>query len=269
MTSLLRAPLASFYSRPFYREVAARWRGASFLYLLLVLALCWIPFLWGVYGNWARFAGTEAEPLLAQIPPVTISGGVVTADVPQPHSITDGGTGTVFAIIDTTGQVQSLDDVDAKMLLTRTQLIVRKGERETRIYDLSSIENFSLDRDRVRGWLNVSAAWGPPFVYVLMILFSCVYRVLQALVFALIGLAFRPAPGLAPGYPGVLSLALVAVTPAVIVKTVLDLVGATFPFRELVIALIAIAYLYLGVKASAVPSPVSSGAETAPPPPIA
>ena len=265
---LRRAPLESFHSGRFYLDVANHWRGTSFVYLLLVLALCWIPFLVGVYGNWSRFSSTEAEDLLAQIPAVTIAGGVVSTDVPQPHSITDGKTGTVLAIIDTTGEIQSLDEVDAKMLLTRTQFIVRKGERETRTYDLTSIENFTLDRDRVRGWLAIAAAWGPPVVYVFMVLFSYVYRVLQALLFALIGLAFRPSPGLPLGYPRVLSMALVAETPAVIVKTVLDLIGATFPFRELVIAIIAFAYLYLGIKASGVPSPAERAPEPAPPSPI-
>src|SRR5262249_5191233 len=41
--SLLQAPLQSLYSKPFYRDVAARWRVASFAYLALVLAVCWLP----------------------------------------------------------------------------------------------------------------------------------------------------------------------------------------------------------------------------------
>lgn len=100
--SLIRAPLLSFYSKPFYQEVAVSWRGAAYAYLLLVLAICWLPFLAEVYGNWSRFMGGHAERLLEQIPAVSISNGVVASDVPQPHYIHSAETGQVFAILDTT-----------------------------------------------------------------------------------------------------------------------------------------------------------------------
>ena len=33
-------PVLSFYSKPFYRAVAARWKGTNPAYLCLLLAIC-------------------------------------------------------------------------------------------------------------------------------------------------------------------------------------------------------------------------------------
>ncbi len=42
---IIHAPVLAFYSRAFYRDVGTQWGGLSFLYLMLLLAACWLPFL--------------------------------------------------------------------------------------------------------------------------------------------------------------------------------------------------------------------------------
>jgi hypothetical protein len=246
---LISAPFLSFYSQRFYRHVAATWRGMAHAYLLCLLGLCWIPFLIETYGNWSQFMGTWAQDLLRQIPPVSVSHGIVSVDAPQPHTIRDTETGKTLAILDTTGQIQSLDGVDAQMLLTRTQFILRKGAYETRTYDLSGVTSFALDRERVRGWLKLLATWGPPGLYVVLVPLSYMYRLLQSLLFAAIALALwrSTVPGLS--YARALSIALVSTGPAIILKTGLDLLGLSFPFRELFILPVAFGYLWYAMSA--------------------
>src|SRR5690242_11135557 len=41
--SRLSAISASFYSPDVYRDVVSRWKGYGVLYLLLLLAICWLP----------------------------------------------------------------------------------------------------------------------------------------------------------------------------------------------------------------------------------
>ena len=258
--SFLRAAFLSFYSRPFYRHVAVGWRGVAYVYLLLVLAACWLPFLVEVYGNWSRFMSTQAKDLLEQIPAVSVLNGSVSADVPQPHFIRSRETEKVLLILDTTGQIQSLKNVDAQILVTRTQFMVKKGARETRIYDLSAIQHFTIDRDRVGNWLKLASVWGPPALYVFLVVLSFAYRLLQSLLLGLVALVVRQSLGSSINYVGALSVALVAATPAVIAKTVLDILGLVFPFRELLILAVAFGYLCLGLRSTVMPPEIIKGA---------
>src|SRR5882672_4612007 len=124
-TSNLRALALSFFSRQLYREVAHEWLGAGVVYLLLVTFLCVLPPLIAMQAGVARFAREEAVPLLEEIPPIVIRDGHLSAAVPMPLVIR-GQNGVALAILDTTGQVTSLDSTEARMLVTSTHAMFRK-----------------------------------------------------------------------------------------------------------------------------------------------
>src|SRR5436309_1693459 len=111
--SIVHALWLSLYSQPFLRDVAENWRSGAPVFLLIILSLSWVPSMFGVYGNWSRFMKTEAPSLLEQMPAISISEGVVTADPAGPTYMTDRSNGKAFAIVDTTGTVRSLEHSDA------------------------------------------------------------------------------------------------------------------------------------------------------------
>ena len=77
----------------------------------------------------------------------------MSTDVPNPHFIKDPKTGKDIAIIDTTGQYQTLEQTDAQFLLTKSKVIVNKSGGRSETYDLSGVQNFYLDRELSRvGW---------------------------------------------------------------------------------------------------------------------
>jgi len=154
--SMLQAPGLAFYSWGFYREVAETWRGTSFAYLLLLLAVCWLPTGWQVQSGWAKMVDDQSPRFVDQIPPIVIKDGVVSVDAKQPCYITDPGTKKVLAIIDTTGQVAPLDRTGALVFIGKDQVVVKKGANETRVYSLSGIEELHFDRDIARLWLGRS-----------------------------------------------------------------------------------------------------------------
>src|SRR5262245_23458506 len=159
MRQILTAPIRAFYSGELYREVAGWKPWLAPLYLAYLLALCWVPSVFTMYRACAKFMAAEAPEIIRQTPSVTIDHGRVSTDVAQPYVIRSRGDKPVIMIIDTSGQTTSLDGQDAQFLLTRDKLIAKRNAAETRIYDLSSVKHFHIDRTRMRKWLGVIAAW--------------------------------------------------------------------------------------------------------------
>ena len=97
--------------------------------------------------------------MIAQLPNLTIANGVVSVDAKTPVSIHDPETGRVLAIIDTTGSTTSLEGTGASVLLTRDRLFYARSRGETRVFDLSHVQRFHLDRARATRWARGFAAY--------------------------------------------------------------------------------------------------------------
>jgi Protein of unknown function (DUF1189) len=243
----------SFYSKSLYQDVGKHWRGTGLAYLLLLLAVCWAPVLLEMQLGFTLFAAHEGAALVKQIPAITISKGEVSTDVETPYFIKNPKDGTILAIIDTTGKYTSIENTSAKILLTKNQLISKKSDYETRTYDLSNIQSFHLDQARSQHWLDLARKWLLVAAYPLALLFSFIYRAFQALLYALIGMIFAKVMKAALNYLALLRLAIIAVTPAVIVNTIHSLGPAKTPYWGLICFLIAMLYLLFAVKANTEP----------------
>jgi hypothetical protein len=248
--SILHPLLFSFFSKSLYRDVGRNWNGIGFLYLLLVLAMVWIPEMIQFHFSYATTIDKAAPAFVSQIPSITITKGEVSTDVPTPYFIKDPQNDNVLAIIDITGEFTSLEDSEAKALLTKNQLIVKKNERETRMYDLSAVESFAIDKHTVERWLAWSKSWLALLFYPFAVLFAYVYRIVQALFYGAIGLLFAKGLNTTLGYQTSVRLAVISVTPVILLDTARSLLERTIPFWWLICFLIALGYLFFAVKAN-------------------
>ncbi len=248
LSSMLRAFVLSFYSKDLYRDVARKWKGPGLVYLALLLAVCWAAQMFKVQAGLTRFAKEEGETIVNQIPGITISQGQVSTDVTTPYFIKDRN-GTDLAIIDLTGQYTSLENTTAKALLTRDHLVINnRGRKQS--YDLKNIKSFHLDRARVQGWLGLARTWLVIILFPIFLVFSFIYRAIQALVYALFGMVFAKMMKVSLDYSTLVRLAIVAVTPAIIVETLFSLGGLHVPLWNFICFLIAMGYLVFGIKAN-------------------
>lgn len=100
----------SFYSRRLYVDVAKRWRGFGFIYLLLVIVVFSIPFFLRISNNFNHsFKEQLTDPLL-KLPVFYIQDGEVSFDKPMPYLIKND-RGQVVAIIDTTGKINGFSSL--------------------------------------------------------------------------------------------------------------------------------------------------------------
>lgn len=251
--SIIHIPVLSFFSKELYRDVALNWKGvgAALGYLLLLLAVCWIPTMVEVHIDFADFVDNEAPKVVEQVPEITITDGQVSIEEPQPYYIKDPDSGDVLAIIDTTATITSLEDPNAMCLLTKTNIMWRESEFEIRTIDLSEVENFVLGSKRIMSWLHTAEKFLVIIIYPFALLGSYLYRIVQALIYAAIGLLFALWCKVTLSYAALLRLAVVAVPPCVIAKTILGIAGVHLPYAALIYLVAALAYLFFGVQAVA------------------
>ena len=165
--SIFQAPVMAFGSPSFYRDVGRQWKGVAYGYLLLLLTVTWIAPMITMHIGLSEFLDNEAPKIVKQIPKLTISGGRASIEEPQPYRITEPESEQTIAVIDTTGQITSLDQTDAKVLITATDAIIEKNQFETQTFSFAEIDEFVLEQDMINGWLDIARTLAAPIIYVL------------------------------------------------------------------------------------------------------
>lgn len=254
--SNLHAIVLSCFSKDLYRDVARNWLGAGIVYLLLVSVLSIVPPLVEMQAGIARFARREAGPLLEQIPPVLVHDGRVSAHVVMPYVIR-GANGQAVAILDTTGQVTSLDSTEAQVLVTSTRLVYRKSSSETHVFELAKIRHFEVNREKAARWLRLVVNWFAlalsPMVFAGLFLFRLCQVALLAGLGTLLAGPLRVRLGFAP----LMRLAAVAFTPTFVLDTLRGAFGLHVPLWWLLSLVIALVYLIFAIQANREPAPAS------------
>ena len=248
--SIFHIPVLSFFSEELYRDVGLYWKGVNFSYLFLLLAICLIPTTINTYIVFANFVNNEAPTVIEQVPEITITDGKVSISEPQPYYIKDPENGDILAIIDTTGQIKSLEDTDAFCLLTENSLIIKKSKFENRTYDLSNVKAFVVDSERITGWLQIGRKFLAVVIYPFALLGSYLFRIVQALIYAAVGLLFALWCKVTLSYATLLRLAVVAMTPCMLAKTIFGIADIHLPYATLIFLVITLAYLFFAVKAN-------------------
>ena len=253
--SIIQAFVLSFFSKSLYRDVARNWRGIGYSYLFFALLLVWIPTMIKMQVGLTRAVNNDSPAFTQQIPRITISNGQASTDVQTPYFIKDPN-GTPLIIIDTTGTYQSLDDTPAKLLLTKTKLIAR-DERQTRIFELAGIESFELDRARVEGWLQTAKRWLVLVLFPILLACSFLFRAIQVLIYAAIGLLFARMANTSLDYKALMRLAAAALTPVLLLNLLLEFMPFHIPFWWLLGTIIGLGYLFFAVKSNSESAPTS------------
>lgn len=241
----------AFYSKDLYRDAARNWKGFAYTYLFFILVLSTLVSAFQIQQRVSDFMDRSAGELVRQIPEVIISNGEISVDGPQPYVIVDPETGKDLAILDTTGQVTGLQDTEAVILLTRHQLIYRKSARETRILDLSGVEYLQIDHQTVQGWIEVVRRWSAAAVAPFILIGSIVYRLFQVFFYALVGWVMARIISRALSFHALVSIAVVSITPALLILLLTDLAGISLPQGKFISFLITAGFLFYAVRANA------------------
>lgn len=252
------APYMSFYSAPFYQDVARNWQGLGFFYLFLLVVITWLPDIYALH-KWVNTTVAEDAPaIVEQMPRIEIHGGRAHVDVKTPYYIYNPKDESLLMAIDTSGQLRSLRDTEARLLLTDRELFIDSDDGNDRIISLDEIDgDFTIDQDlifTIMGWLD---SWLAIVVFPFAVAFSYAFRIIQALVYALIALLFAALLKTQLKYTVAVRLAVMAITPVLILDMLRSIFDVTVPHPWVVAFFIAMAYLFFAVYVN---SPQGSGA---------
>ena len=244
--------LFTFYLPSLWRDVGRRWWGIGFLYMLMLLLITWAALFIHASQALNDFIAGEAPKVTRQIPKITINKGQASVDVPEPYTISDSQTGKPLAIIDTTGQTTAPPANYPSLLLTKTELQVRKNAGEVQINSLAGFPNMSFDGTTVQGGLRKTAQFFWPVGYPVIVILNLIFYLVLMLIFAAIGLAFASGTGARLGYGALLRLSAISMTLPILLGTLFTFTsfspGCWWSIAEGAITLLM---LYLAVKANA------------------
>lgn len=241
--------LLSFFSKDLYRDVARNWRGNAFFYLFILLAICWIPATYLMHQGMNTFLENRMVPLIKQMPTIKIHHGEVSIDQPSPYIIREPHTNRIIAIINTSTEITSPAQTKALLLLTKDKLYVRHSEKEMRVYSLKRFDNQEITKVLLLRIVNFVKTWGVFLLFPLLLIVSYLYRILQALLYAAVGtLVFAKISKASLDYQQILRLSIIAVTPAIILSTVLSFFHINFSYQWTLYFIITLLYLFFAIK---------------------
>lgn len=240
----------SFYSKSLYRDVAAAWQGLGMLYLLLVLAICWLPFSYDFQRFLNQISSQLLPKIIEQMPTIFINQGKLSIDRPVPYSVQLPGNGATLVVFDTSGRFTSLEKLSAIMLITQDKIIVRSTDSGSiQTYPMAKLKDGKVTRSQFREYANKIVFLSSILMYPLSVLVSFLYRFLQVLVLGLVGLLIAYLCRVKITYKMSVRLAVVAFTPMLFIVTLIEYFSWPVPFLWLVSLLLIFGYLVFAIRA--------------------
>ncbi len=243
---MVQLPVMAFFSRRLYRDIGRNWNGANFTYLFLLLAVCCVPFALNKRNALIQSLAANEASLINQIPDIHITDGEAHVKARMPYYIKNRD-GEPIAIIDTTGSMNYIEHPSVQLMLTESKLIIRGGRHLFNTFDLSAVEDFSMDKHIANDWLSWIKNTTGPLSYAIFLMLSYIFAVTAMLFAAVVGLILSSLLHHSTlGFQSTMRLAVTASTPAILGLTVSTLLG--LPIPPAVFPLVALIYLLLGIR---------------------
>lgn len=253
--SCFQAMFMSFYSRNLYRDVAKNWGAGVILYLFILLFIVWGIMMFQIQPNINQGFRELVNKYGSQMPELTFANGILTTPENKPYMIVNPSTGQPVAIIDTSGQYQNLDSAPKNVgfLLTKTTMFYVDNNQSIREQKIP--ENFKSDikPEDIKSFGMKFVGWAWVLILPFLLIGSFLYRLIQALIYAIIGKIFGAVSGSQLSYSEILKLSMIAVTPAIVLATILDMCMVVFHFQFLLYFIISMIYLFFAISANKIP----------------
>jgi hypothetical protein len=267
MASHFKNMVRSAFDFPMYEEVTLQRARRTVGYFTLVVVILSVVLTVANVVQLRSFVRKDVEPELDRLPVVTIKNHVASANVPQPwvKSFPDPSNGmTNVFIIDTTGQTTGFKVDEQGLILTRTQLLIKNIQNpNTPNVDLADIEDLTVDAKLVRHWCDVGVWIVGGSLLVLRPIGHAALKLLSALLLSLLGLIVASASRKRLRYGQIFTISIYALTPAIALDMVLDVLNVDIPFFFLIYFLVAGVYVGLAISRltgmNAPPPPMPAG----------
>ena len=231
----------SMTSGKFYQQMSERRFSEALKYfsllILFVTTLLSVRFAFEILKGLSAFETWSREHL----PEIMIEKGKVSTNVPEPWRKEEKD---FVAIIDTTGKTAQIEEAYPQgILLTQNRLIIKQGPYETRNYDLSQVQSFRFDAEKVKRWRKVGQWLLPPLFSLFLFVYFWIGKLLQVIFFSGVSLLTNWIGRRGLSYSLLLTLGIYAITLPLLLAAALLLGGIQTHFFDMIYFSVYAAFL--------------------------
>ncbi len=241
------AGIRSFYAAEPYRIGAIRPRRVFFLLALLTSVLA-LPGYISMVSSVMSIKKNYVDPLVYQLPVMEVINGKVESSAAQPFRLSMGDR-LVF-VLDTTGTVNSLEESGAWAYMGKDHFAMFDSGPGSSIrrFDLSDTDYMMLDPLSMKNWIDRMLPLLYPLVFIVTTAGIFLFRIVQML--AALGLAFFfcKITGRRGEYFDLLTVALFAMVPSMVIEGIIMWIPVYFAGKGLVFYLLLAGYMWWGVR---------------------
>lgn len=251
-SDFFKIPVKSFHDFNFYREVTFEWKGTNLFYLLMLVAVCWLPIAVRLHIEFNDFAEKYAPELIRQVPEITFRDGIAISSVDQPVYIKNRDSGEVLSLIDTKNMAgASGSNQNIAFTLNRDSITVqnRQGSFQTWSISQLGLDGLTLNQNALEEWVAFSKKYFVAFLFPFAVFLTFAFRMLQIFIYSSMILVISGFSKTGLKFENAFRLATIAITPGLIFKAVLEGTGLSFQFDEAIMSIIT-----LGLAAAVVKS---------------
>ena len=192
--------------------------------------------------------------ITSKLPTINFKSGVASTKATTPYYIKDAVSKKTFIIIDTNNKIRDFYQSKATILIQKRSISIRDSVGKIEQYHYPKQMTMDIGPKQIQTFLHRSNKWLSPLLFVIILfgglIISYAYRAVQILIYALIGKLFCAILKRELFYESLMSLAIISVTPAIIISTILLIFNISYPFEWLSYFLLSMVYLFFIIKAN-------------------
>jgi hypothetical protein len=257
----------SFWSPSFYKDVATQWGGVGYSYLFLLVCLTVFFMALQTQIVVVPMAQRIVDSVASQLPSVNIDKGVLSTDKPSPYVIIAPKTSKAVITFDTRPTPMSYEESKSDFLVTSHAIFTRKHGAESpsndvERVDLAPIDHCVFDTTTAKQTANSFLQWLGTLMFMLTVPFGFALCVFQTLIYALVGMIYCAIFSVKLGYPTLIRLSSVSLTPVLLIDSLQKVATVNFQAWWWISILLALGYLCFAVWANKEETPATPQATT-------
>jgi hypothetical protein len=223
-------PFLAFFSQDLYAGVATQWKGSGLLYLFFVVAFAWtVTCLAVAYSVNVAVQDKTLQGIVKQLPLMDFTGGRLSIDKPLPYRIIDPSSHIVMVEF-VKEHPMTVSDTEAPIIVTQDYVLAKDQKEPINLADINSAyPGLKFSGADLAQLLDGAAATFTVILFVVGVLPVFIGHIFALLIYALLQSGFISMLGNKVEYSTAMRLAAVAMTPSILIASVLMALSPMVP----------------------------------------
>jgi len=213
----------SFFSKDLYQQVATKWKGFAFQYLVGMIFIAWLIIAGGLYLIIDTQLHGPLGDIINKLPAIKVKDGTMIIDKPSPYlvELKQGSTSVPVAVFDVTTD-EPKPDTQAPFLLCKHSFFLGSGAQASQ-FEWKQFEGIDYNQSTYKSVADGVKTYLPIGLFVLGVPIWFIGLALQSFIYGAVGLAIAGMSNIKLTYAELVRLAVVAMTPGMIIEPLIKM----------------------------------------------